>query len=147
MNRNFLIGLGIGVGLGMLLAPMSGEETRNNLRERANDLADQAREAVNQGRERVSRGFEQVKGNVQSMASDIGSKASGQWGKLEDIFEDRVSRALKKLGVPTAKDIDALVARIDELNRSVAKLSAKGAAARTGAAATKPSAKRAKKSA
>lgn len=74
MNRNFLIGLGIGVGLGMLLAPMSGEETRNNLRERANDLADQAREAVNQGRERLNRGFEQVKGNVQSMASDLGSK-------------------------------------------------------------------------
>jgi poly(hydroxyalkanoate) granule-associated protein len=59
-----------------------------------------------------------------SMANDLSSKASGQWDKLENIFEDRVSRALKKLGVPTSKDIDALVARIDELNRSVTKLSA-----------------------
>jgi poly(hydroxyalkanoate) granule-associated protein len=57
-----------------------------------------------------------------SMATDIGSKASGQWDKLENIFEDRVAKALNKLGVPSAKDIDALIARIDALNASVQKL-------------------------
>jgi polyhydroxyalkanoate synthesis regulator phasin len=80
-----------------------------------------------------------------SMATDISSKASGQWDKLENIFEDRVSKALNKLGVPTAKDIDVLVARIDELNRNVAKLSAKNAAPKSPAGATgaaKPAAKR-----
>ena len=80
-----------------------------------------------------------------SMATDISSRASGQWDKLENIFEDRVSKALNKLGVPSAKDIDVLIARIDELNRNVAKLSAKsastGRAASNGAA--KPAAKRA----
>ncbi len=83
-----------------------------------------------------------------TMATDISSKASGQWDKLENIFEDRVSKALNKLGVPSAKDIDALVARIDELNRNVAKLSAKsgGRAARPASSATgKPTAKRAAK--
>ena len=64
-----------------------------------------------------------------TMATDISSKASGQWGKLEDIFEERVSKALNKLGVPSSKDIDVLIARIEELNRNVAKLSAKSAAA------------------
>ena len=80
-----------------------------------------------------------------SMASDISSKASGQWDKLETIFEDRVSRAMNKLGVPTSKDIDALVARIDDLNRSVAKLSAKsgGTAGSAAKKAPKPTAKRA----
>ena len=58
-----------------------------------------------------------------SMATDISSKASGQWDKLENIFEDRVAKALNKLGVPSAKDIDALIARIDALNASVKKLS------------------------
>jgi poly(hydroxyalkanoate) granule-associated protein len=57
-----------------------------------------------------------------SMATDISSKASGQWDKLENIFEDRVAKALHKLGVPSAKDIDALIARIDALNASVQKL-------------------------
>jgi len=51
--RSFLIGVGIGAALGVLFAPVSGEETRNNLTERAGDLADTAREAMEQGRERV----------------------------------------------------------------------------------------------
>lgn len=57
-----------------------------------------------------------------SMASDLSSKAAGQWDKLEGIFEERVSRALKKLGVPTSRDIDALAERVEELNRTVAAL-------------------------
>ena len=36
------------------------------------------------------------------VATELSSKASGQWDKLEGLFEERVSRALKKLGVPTA---------------------------------------------
>jgi poly(hydroxyalkanoate) granule-associated protein len=63
-----------------------------------------------------------------TMASDITAKASGQWDKLETIFEDRVARTLNKLGVPSAQDIDALIARIDELNRNVQKLQPKAAA-------------------
>jgi poly(hydroxyalkanoate) granule-associated protein len=80
-----------------------------------------------------------------TMATGISSRASGQWDKLESIFEERVSKALGKLGVPSAKDIDVLVARIDELNRNVAKLSAKTAATGRSAAksAVKPARKRA----
>jgi poly(hydroxyalkanoate) granule-associated protein len=73
-----------------------------------------------------------------SMAGDLSSKASGQWDKLETIFEERVSRALNKLGVPSAKDVDALIARIDELHREVAKLNARGG--RTAAKTPRPAA-------
>lgn len=62
---------------------------------------------------------------MSTMATDISSKASGQWDKLENIFEERVAKALNKLGVPSAKDIAALIARIDELNKAVQKMSAK----------------------
>jgi poly(hydroxyalkanoate) granule-associated protein len=79
-----------------------------------------------------------------SMATDISSKASGQWDKLENIFEDRVAKALNKLGVPSAKDIDALIVRIDELNASVEKLTPTKAATKPSA---KPAAKPAAKSA
>lgn len=72
-----------------------------------------------------------------SMATDISSKASGQWDKLESIFEDRVAKALNKLGVPSAKDIAVLIARIDALNASVQKLSPAKA---TPKAAAKPAA-------
>jgi poly(hydroxyalkanoate) granule-associated protein len=79
-----------------------------------------------------------------SMATDIGSKASGQWDKLENIFEERVSKALNKLGVPSAKDVNALIARIDELNLAVQKLSGKAPARKAAAKpapATAPAAK------
>ena len=91
---------------------------------------------------------------MSSMATDISTKATGQWDKLETIFEDRVAKALGKLGVPSAKDINALIARVDELNKSVQKLSAKAAAApakpsakapakKAGSPASKPAARRA----
>ncbi len=77
------------------------------------------------------------------MATDISAKAAGQWDKLENIFEDRVAKALNKLGVPSAKDVDALIVRIDELNKSVQKLSAKPAPkAAAKAPAKKPAAKK-----
>lgn len=80
------------------------------------------------------------------VATGLTSRATGQWDKLESIFEERVARALNKLGVPSAKDVEALVARIDELNRSVQRLSAKAAPARKSAAASaKPDAKPAAK--
>ena len=60
---------------------------------------------------------------MSNMATDISSKATGHWDKLESIFEERVAKALNKLGVPSAKDINALIARIDELKLSVQELS------------------------
>ena len=59
--KSFLFGLGLGVGLGILFAPMSGEETRNNLTDRANDLANSARETYEQNRRRVQRGMETIR--------------------------------------------------------------------------------------
>jgi poly(hydroxyalkanoate) granule-associated protein len=88
--------------------------------------------------------FSQATSRMATMASDISSRATGQWGKLENIFEDRVAKALDKLGVPTAKDMDVLIARIDELHRKVSALTPKAGAAKRGAAgAAKSPAKRA----
>jgi poly(hydroxyalkanoate) granule-associated protein len=82
---------------------------------------------------------------MSTMATDISAKASGQWDKLENIFEERVAKALNKLGVPSAKDVNALIDRIDELNKAVQKLSAKAPAAKS--AAPKAKATPARKSA
>jgi len=82
-----------------------------------------------------------------SMATDIGSKASGQWDKLETIFEDRVAKALNKLGVPSAKDVNALIARIDALNLAVQQLSGKPATRKSAAKPATTAVPAAKKSA
>lgn len=67
-----------------------------------------AEERINEATSRMS-----------NMANEIGSKAAGQWDKLENIFEDRVAKALGKLGVPSARDIEALMERIDALTQQV----------------------------
>jgi gas vesicle protein len=74
--KSFLAGLGIGLGLGILFAPMSGEETRNNLTQRANDLADSARDLVDQGRERVRSTVSAIRGQAERFGVG-GQEATG----------------------------------------------------------------------
>jgi poly(hydroxyalkanoate) granule-associated protein len=67
-------------------------------------------------------------------SEEASSRATQTWDKLEQVFEDRVARALGRLGVPTNKDVQALSKRVEELTASVQKL--------TGAASgAKPAAK------
>jgi poly(hydroxyalkanoate) granule-associated protein len=75
-----------------------------------------------------------------SMAGDMTAKAGQQWDKLESIFEERTAKAMSKLGVPTKRDFDALVARVDALSREAR-------APRAAASATAPSTPAGKKAA
>ncbi len=70
--------------------------------------------------------------------AEVAGRATGTWDKLEQVFEERVARAMASLGVPTKKDIDALAKRVAELTAQVEKLSG-------GAAAEKPAPRRAPK--
>lgn len=82
------------------------------------------------------------------MASDISKQASGQWDKLENIFEERVAKALNKLGVPSAKDVSVLIERIDALNKAVQAMAGKSASAAAKTTAVKtPASKPATKTA
>jgi len=85
----------------------------------------------------------EVTGKMSAMAGTVTAKAGQNWDKLEQIFEQRTAKAMNKLGVPTAADVEALVKRVDELAVAVAKLSksspakAPVATARTRAVAAK----------
>jgi poly(hydroxyalkanoate) granule-associated protein len=93
----------------------------------------------------------EVTSKMSNMAGDVTAKAGQHWDKLESIFEERTSKALNKLGVPSSKDVDALIKRIDDLAEKVAKLSKaapakapRAASAKTAAnGAAKPATKRA----
>ncbi|HZT55588.1 MAG TPA: phasin family protein [Burkholderiaceae bacterium] len=89
----------------------------------------------------------EVTGKMTSMAGGVQARAGQQWDKLEGIFEERTAKALNKLGVPSAKDVDALTARIDALSAKVAKLSKTTAPARAAAAKAAPAKRAARKSA
>ncbi len=55
---------------------------------------------------------------------EMNERASTTWDKLEQVFEDRVARALHSLNVPSKKDIDALSKRVEKLTALVEELSA-----------------------
>jgi poly(hydroxyalkanoate) granule-associated protein len=57
----------------------------------------------------------QAQARMAGLASEFGTRAVGGWGKLENIFEDRVARALEKLGMPSAQEVAALQARVEAL--------------------------------
>lgn len=57
----------------------------------------------------------QTQARMAGLASEFGAKASGGFGKLENIFEERVARALAHLGVPSADEVAALLARVEAL--------------------------------
>jgi cell division septum initiation protein DivIVA len=45
--------------------------------------------------------------------------AGGTWDKLEQVFQERVARALGQLGVYTSSDVDRLSERVNELSEAV----------------------------
>ena len=79
--------------------------------------------------------------SVSKLADGVGKQASGSWDKLEQVFEERVARALATIGVPMQNDIAALHAKIDALSLQVAALSGKAAPAPKPKAVARPAVK------
>jgi poly(hydroxyalkanoate) granule-associated protein len=77
-----------------------------------------------------------ARGAAMSKAKEMQAMAGGTWDKLEQVFEDRVSRALGKLGVHTSADVERLSERVNELSEAVnALLKAQGVQRKTPASA------------
>jgi len=73
-----------------------------------------------------------ARGAAMSKAKEMQAMAGGTWDKLEQVFEDRVSRALGKLGVHTSADVERLSERVNELSEAVnALLKARGVQRKT----------------
>jgi poly(hydroxyalkanoate) granule-associated protein len=64
----------------------------------------------------------EVRGAVETGVSQVRERTQETWDKLEQVFENRVSRALGKLGIPGRKELDDLVRRVEELNREVRRI-------------------------
>jgi len=64
----------------------------------------------------------EVRGAVETGVTQVRERTQETWDKLEQVFENRVSRALSNLGVPGRKELDELIKRVEELNREVKRL-------------------------
>jgi poly(hydroxyalkanoate) granule-associated protein len=63
-----------------------------------------------------------ARGAAQAKVAEVKQGVGGTWDKLEQVFEDRVARALSKLGVHTQSDVERLTARVDRLSEAVNEL-------------------------
>lgn len=59
---------------------------------------------------------------VYAQAEQAKAKTFEAVNHLEKVFEQRVSKAISKIGVPTTKDVRALTRQVEQLQTSVEKL-------------------------
>lgn len=60
--------------------------------------------------------------SVEHRVEDVREKATGTWDKLENIFDQRVSGALRRLGIHRREEIEALERRIEALESELQRL-------------------------
>lgn len=65
----------------------------------------------------VEKQFKAVEGRVEG----VREKATGTFGKLESVFDQRVSAALERLGIPSQKQMQELESRIASLEAALKK--------------------------
>ena len=81
-----------------------------------------------------------VRDAVEDRVGVVRERASDTWDRLEKVFEERVQRALNRLGVPSREDLADLTARVESLTAELRKLG-KAPTASKAKVATKPAAK------
>lgn len=97
---------------------------------------------------------EAVRDAVETKVGNARERAADTWDRLEKVFEDRVQRAMNKLGVPGRDDLNELSRRVDALTTQLrqsaksppaARAPAKRAAKAAGRATPAPAKKATKK--
>ena len=62
---------------------------------------------------------EAARGAAKAKAKEMQTMAGDTWDRLEQVFENRVARALGRLGVYSAADVKRLAERVDALAEAV----------------------------
>jgi poly(hydroxyalkanoate) granule-associated protein len=94
-------------------AKAEGPRMFDTLVEQGRSLGGKARKAADQALKSMGRGT---------------SDAAGRFDKLEQVFEDRVSKSLQRLGVLTRGELSELSKQVRQLTNDVRKLTAKSKA-------------------
>jgi len=85
-------------------------------------LVDEGKKLEGKGKKMAGDAVGGVRSDVEGRVDKARESARTNWDKLEKVFEERVARALSRLGVPTSDEIQELSKRVQELNKRVADL-------------------------
>jgi len=75
--------------------------------------------------------FDYVRRTLSGPASKVSSRVERGRSDLEELIDMAVERALIRLSIPTRKDVEALVARLDQLESQLSLKTARKAARKT----------------
>jgi poly(hydroxyalkanoate) granule-associated protein len=70
--------------------------------------------------EQAQQRLQEATARLTNLAQDFGQQATVRVDKLEHVFEERVAKALHRLGMPTLQDMQVLQARIHALEEQLA---------------------------
>lgn len=87
----------------------------------------------NTARKFAGKRADEVRETVESRVEQARDRATDTWDRLEKVFEQRVQRALVKLGVPGREDLRDLSARVDALTAELRRQNGKPAARKASA--------------
>lgn len=96
-----------------------GNKMFDDLVKEGSKLEDRTRKAANDA-------AGDVKGSLEDRVQKVRDTATSNWDKLEKVFEDRVAKALGRLGVPTADEVQKLIKKVEELSKEVRALNQSG---------------------
>lgn len=119
--KGFIAGLAVGAGLGILFAPKSGKETREDLKNMAIDLINKAKELdAKEVKENIEKKLAQIKEEIKSLDKEKVIKiAKTQAKKIADLSQELVEY-VKEKGTPIMeKTADAFRNKSIEITKGI----------------------------
>lgn len=123
----FLLGAGIGVGLGILFAPKSGKETRQDLKEKMDDLVEKAKNIKAEDiKATIEAKVQEIKEDLKNLdketvVSAIKSGAAKIKRKADELVEYAVEKgtpvieaAAREVKASTVKTLESITSKLKE---------------------------------
>ena len=130
-NRGFgklLAGIGIGAGLGFLLAPKSGEETRKDLKKKINELVEEAKKVdINEVKDEFLTKIDEMKAELEDLDKEKALKIAKEKGEDLKRKANELVDLAKEKGTPVLQSVadDVRLKAIDVTKQILKKLEKK----------------------
>ena len=123
-----IAGIGIGAGLGLLLAPKSGEETRKDLKKKINELVEEAKKVdINEVKDEFLTKIDEMKAELEDLDKEKALKIAKEKGEDLKRKANELVDLAKEKGTPVLQSVadDVRLKAIDVTKQILKKLEKK----------------------